>query len=228
MNVQLKSHSFIESISSRLIYTCIRLFLWTFLWQWNRGVVHGTLPNEALVLVPNHGSYLDWVILDILLRKKYRREVIFLAKAKVFKNPIWRAAARVSKPIIVDQGGRFKAVASAARFLRSSSLERPIICIFPEGTRSRSGEKSKIVSGGAAWLARKLHVPMVPVALCGFWEVWPPKNHLPSLKRVGLSVHFLPPINPGDAGDDHADTDSAVEKAYEVVSIQRALTTNPS
>ena len=68
------------------------------------------------------------------------------------------------------------------------------LVIFPEGTRTKPGEKSPEYHPGIAFLYDHCKVPVVPVALNTgvFW----PKNKV--MKYPGtVQVHFLPPIKPG-------------------------------
>jgi len=218
---RLRASSPLEKITSSVIYTGLDWLLGRLLWRWNGGVVHGTVPDKAFILAPNHGSYLDWALLDVIFRSRFGRPVVFLAKRKVMDNPIWRGVARKCEPIVFDESARTRAIALAARVMRNGHTgAKPIVCIFPEGTRSRSGEMNG-VSPGAAWLARKVDAPMVPVALCGFWEVWPPHRRLPSWKRTGLSVHFLDPVDPADFPDDQTAAEHAMNLAYAVVRRER-------
>jgi len=173
-------------------------------------------------LTSNHSSYLDWLFLDVILRRKFHRKITFLAKRKVVQNPVWRALATECGAIVFDESAKSKAIALAVRvFANGDSETKPIVAIFPEGTRSRTGEKI-VSSGGAAWLARKCAVSVVPVALCGFWEAWPPQRRVPRFKGQSLAVHFLSPITPSDFADDQATVDCAMNRVYEIVRRDRA------
>ena len=200
------------------VYRVFDLFLWRFLWRWNRGTIRGELPDEPLLLIPNHSSYLDWMLLDLLLRHVAHRKAVFLAKRKVLETPLLANLARHCGAILVDDTSRMKAVALAARLFAAPPADAPppLVCIFPEGTRSRQGERLP-ASKGAAWLARKAGVRMVPVALCGFCQVWPSHRLLPSLRRSGLSVHFLPPVLPAAFSDDQGAIDHVMDEVYQAL-----------
>lgn len=98
---------------------------------------------------------------------------------------------------------------------------KPIIGIFPEGTRSRDGEPLPAFAG-AARIAGKAKVPIVPVALTGFFEAWPPGSLLPRLKRRNLAIHILPTLETGSFPDDQAAIDAAMSAVYQVVRRERA------
>ena len=190
------------------------------LWWRNRGEIRGILPDKPCILICNHGSYLDWMLLDVLLLRKHRRNITFLAKTKLLGNPVWRQMIWYRRAILVDERDKLHATAKIIRLFRNQADLKPVVVIFPEGTRSRSGERLP-ASSGAAWLARKCGVPLVPVALKGFWQVWPPHRLLPSLRRSELLVRFLDPIDVELIGDDEAATAMAMDRIYEVVGDSR-------
>ena len=191
------------------------------LWRRNHGEVCGVLPDEACILVCNHGSYLDWLLLDWLLLRKLRRNVTFLAKTKLLGNPVWRLMIWYRRAILVDEGERLQGTAKIIRLFRNQGELKPLVVIFPEGTRSRSGKRLP-ASSGAAWLARKCGVPLVPVALGGFWRIWPPDRLLPSVGRTGLEVRFLDPVDLELVGDDEVATALAMDRVYEAVGDTRS------
>lgn len=68
-----------------------------------------------------------------------------------------------------------------------------VLVLFPEGERSMDGQP-KTFKKGAAILSAHLKVPIVPVALEGFYEAWPRGG---SLKRAGrLRIAIGDPIPP--------------------------------
>jgi 1-acyl-sn-glycerol-3-phosphate acyltransferase len=191
------------------------------LWRRNHGEVCGVLPDEACILVCNHGSYLDWLLLDWLLLRKQRRNVTFLAKTKLLANPVWRLMIWYRRAILVDEREKLQGTAKIIRLFRNQGELKPLLVIFPEGTRSRSGKRLP-ASSGAAWLARKCGVHLVPVALWGFWQVWPPDRLLPSAGRRGLLVRFLDSIDLESIGDDEVATGVAMDRIYEVIGESRS------
>jgi 1-acyl-sn-glycerol-3-phosphate acyltransferase len=216
-----ESRSAFQKLYGRLLYLAFETVLW-ILWFRKRGLIHGKLPDVPFVLVSNHSSYLDWMLLDVVLRRKFCREIIFLAKRKVVQNPVFGALARECRAVVVDETAKSKALALAVRvFANGDPGSKPIVAIFPEGTRSRTGEQIPS-SGGAALVARKCGVLVVPVALCGFWEAWPPQRSLPRFRRQILAVHFLNPINPLDFADDQTAVDCAMNRIYEIVRREQA------
>ncbi len=205
----------------RFIYYLFEAFCWSIWYRHSRSI-HGNFPDKPLVFVANHGSYLDWLLLHVVLRRKFHRKIQFLAKEKVARNPLFRVLVRSTESIVVQESKKMRAIALVAKVLASASPgEKNIFCIFPEGTRSRNGEPLPTLNGGV-WLARKFKIPLVPVALCGFWEAWPPLARLPRIKKWHLAIHFLDPVNLSNFPDDQSATDFAMNRIYEVVRRERS------
>jgi 1-acyl-sn-glycerol-3-phosphate acyltransferase len=158
-------------------------------------------------------------LLHVVLRRCFRRKVRFLAKEDVTRNPIFRVLVRATESIVVQKARASHSLSAAIRPFEEEEVERekPILGIFPEGTRSRSGNRLPSLPG-AACVARRCNLPLVPVALCGFFEAWRPGHPLPDLRRRrDLAVHFLPPIEAREFPDDQSATDAAINRIHECV-----------
>ena len=191
------------------------------LWRWNRGRLTGTFPAGSFVLVANHGSDFDWMLLDALARDRFGRAVRFVANLKVNQNALWRLLIRERQAILVDYRAARRAAVAMYRLLRDQAPdEARVLGVFPEGTRTRTGHMNP-PSRGAAWVARKAGVPLVPVALCGPFELWPPQRRWPTLRRVGLAVHVLAPLDPSEFPDDQQLIEEAMRRVAEVVEAER-------
>ena len=217
-------------VGSATELTSYKLVEWWLrsIWLRHSGRINGSPPDKPFILVANHGSYLDWMLLHVLIRNRFRRNIRFFAKRKVVENRWLKLAIKAASPIVVEARYADRCLAVAARELEANKdITRIAMCVFPERGRSRMGEQLKNAPG-AAWLARQCQVPIVPVALCGFWEVWPPQKRLPAFKHHGLSVNFLPPVNPSDFGDDQETVDCAMNHVYEIVRRDRAERLQPN
>lgn len=118
------------------------------------------LPAKGgLVLVSNHTSYWDPVIVGCAIN----RRINYMAKSELFDIPLLSAFIRAvgTFPVRRDQLDR-TAIRTAMKLLE----EGQIVGVFPEGTRSRTGELLK-PHLGAAMLALKADVPLLPVAIKG-------------------------------------------------------------
>lgn len=128
------------------------------------------LPEQLpphFVLVTNHQSHFDVLMLFAHVPAHMR----FVAKAELFKIPVFGPSIRRLGNLKVERGGseRDRKTLSAA----AQSVARDVnIVFFPEGTRSPDGE-IKAFKKGAASLAIEAQVPILPVAIAGTGEILP-------------------------------------------------------
>lgn len=123
--------------------------------------------HETAVYVSNHLSYYDTPVLFSKLPFQFR----ILAKQGLWKIPFIGWYLNHSGQVPVDQSSARNAVASLNRGVQTLRHGLPLV-IFPEGGRSASGHPQPFVSG-AAWMAIKAQVPIVPITLIGTYELLP-------------------------------------------------------
>ncbi|MGB9802573.1 lysophospholipid acyltransferase family protein [Desulfofundulus sp.] len=116
------------------------------------------LPRSGGVLVvSNHVSYWDPVVVGCALT----RQVHFIAKAELFRIPLLGTVITALGAFPVRRGGGDRqAIRRALELLKQGR----VVGIFPEGTRSKSGELLE-PHLGAAMLALRAKVPVLPVAV---------------------------------------------------------------
>ena len=203
----------LQHTGDRLLYSAVQGF-YRRIWTDCHGTIAGSLPSGPFILVANHGSYLDWGILDILFREKFKRPLTFTAKPKVAQSRLWKPFVRYCRTFVIPERLNKAAIRELLRQASLSVSENtPIIAIFPEGTRSPTGKPLPPAPGGA-WLSRRTGLPLLPVALEGFHAVWPPYRRFPRWKNKRLRVHFLDPIYPDDFPDDTTMITSAMVSIY--------------
>jgi long-chain acyl-CoA synthetase len=154
------------------------------------------LPKQGPFLIcPNHLSYLDGLVVLAPLPCRILKRVFFVGASWFFARPFMRLVARVANIIPVDPDTHLlRAMKAGAYGLRTGR----ILCIFPEGARSFDGQLAEFKKG-AAILAREIGVPMIPVAVCGTFEVWPRDRKLIHLHKV--KVVFGEPLWASAAGE---------------------------
>lgn len=141
----------------------------------------------AAILAGNHRSYMDPVILWCISP----RPVAFMAKKELFQGFLGWALPRLwSFP--VDRSGADRAALQKGQEILSGG---GLVGIFPEGTRQDSDELGQ-AHGGAAFLALRSHVPVVPVGIVGTAYVWPRGQRLPKFRRV--TIVYGEPVRPED------------------------------
>jgi len=116
-------------------------------------------PYGPVLVVANHLHNADPVLIIAALP----RPVLFMAKKELFRIPIIRWFVRQSGAFPVDRG---KADRNALRQAEQLLREGMVVGIFPEGTRSITGGLTK-PHPGAALLALRAQVPVLPVAITG-------------------------------------------------------------
>lgn len=125
------------------------------------------LPPGNFVLVVNHQSHFDVPVLFA----EVERHIRFVAKAQLFRIPLFGAVLRSIGTLAVDRSGGEKDKATLNDAARSLA-DRLSVVFFPEGTRSEDGEV-KAFKKGAAVLAIEAQVPLVPAALSGTRHILP-------------------------------------------------------
>jgi 1-acyl-sn-glycerol-3-phosphate acyltransferase len=124
------------------------------------------IPEEgAAVLVCNHVSYVD----AIVIMAASPRPIRFVMDHRIFRTPLLGFIFRTSKAIPIapakeDPWRMEKAYVDIAHALHDGEL----VCIFPEGKLTTTGELNEF-RGGIAKIVGRSKVPVIPMALRGLW-----------------------------------------------------------
>jgi len=118
-------------------------------------------PGESFVVMSNHQSHFDIPVLYRALPIRMR----MVAKAELFKVPLWAAAMRRSGFIPIDRGDRLGALKSL-RLAQDAIRQGTSIWIAPEGTRSPDGALLPFKKGGFH-IARAVGARILPVTIDG-------------------------------------------------------------
>src|SRR5271156_6191528 len=148
------------------VYDVVRvitsLYAYTFLRA--RAISVENVPGTgAVILAPNHFSFMDHFLMGCYIRRKVR----FMAKSQLFKPPM---------QFIYTHGGVFP-VRRGARdeetFITARSiLDRgAAITMYCEGGRSRTGKLAEQAKRGIGKLALETGAPVVPIAIHGSSKV---------------------------------------------------------
>ena len=154
--------------------------------------------GEAYVIISNHQSILDIVVLNCL-RYRFR----WISKIENYKVPVFGWYLRMAKYITIDRGNK---ESKAEMFERSdSSLKKGIsIMIFPEGTRSHNKEIGAFKLG-AFQLALMTNKSILPVILDGTGEILP-KHGLIFSGGYIIRIKVLDPVHPDSFGTSDPET----------------------
>lgn len=143
--------------------------------------------SPSFVLVANHASHLDALVLAAALPPRFRNQLFPLAAGDVFFETPARSAfsAGVLNALPV---WRKNCGARAIRDLRQRLLERPTIYIlFPEGGRTRDGRMLPF-KPGIGMVVAGTSVPVIPCHLSGTFAALPPGACMPRPRRISLRI----------------------------------------
>lgn len=146
------------------------------------------VPHRGPVLVvANHQSYYDPPLIGGGITS---RPLDYLARAGLFKNSLFARfiSAFNAFPIKEDSGDRAALEAVIGR-LRAGGA----VLLFPEGRRTRDGHVMPL-KRGMALIVRKARCPVLPVAIDGVYDVFPPGQSKPTLFKGPIGVHYGRPI----------------------------------
>ena len=131
------------------------------------GSEHLSKNWPAAVYASNHLSYYDTPLLFAKLPFQFR----IMAKQSLWKVPFIGWYLNRSGQVPIDEASGRSAIAGLLRGVKTLRSGMPLM-LFPEGGRAADGTFTKFQSG-AAFMAIKGQVPLVPIALIGTYELLP-------------------------------------------------------
>ena len=212
----------LNALVALYIYTLVPEFLMRFL-VWilvhvmyrvrKQGLDH--IPDTgAAVLVCNHVSFVDALIIAGCVRRPTR----FVMDHRIFKMPVLRfvfntagaipIASAKDNPVLLEQA-----------FSRISAYldEGEVVCIFPEGQITRTGDMN-LFRPGIERIIKTNPVPVVPMALRGLWGSWFSRtsghamSRLPRPRWRRIELHIGAPVSPAQV--------SAADLQYRVAELR--------
>jgi 1-acyl-sn-glycerol-3-phosphate acyltransferase len=150
------------------------------------------------VVVANHSSHLDAPLLIGALPQKHTRYLASNAAADYFFDVRWRRTLTqlFFNAFPVDRTG-LRGRNGVAKELLGSGV--PLL-VFPEGTRSVSGEMGQFKPGAAA-LSISHGVPCLPVAIVGAYDAMPKGSGFVKGGRPPITINIGRPMSPGPDED---------------------------
>ena len=148
--------------------------------------------TTSYIFVSNHqGAFDIWAIYGYLnhnfkwLMKKSLEKIIFVGYA-----------CRRSGHVFVDSNS-LKSIKDTINSARNQLKDGMSLVIFPEGTRTKTGEMGEF-KRGAFMLAGEFRLPVVPLSIQGAFDIMPKDSYFPRRGRIILTIHK--PIMPGEKG----------------------------
>jgi len=146
------------------------------------------LPAERCIVVANHASYLDGIILTAVLPPRFA----FVIKREMSRVPLAHFLLRRIGSEFVDRSDSRQSVIDARRIMQTAVTDQSLT-FFPEGTiRCEAGLKR--FHNGAFVAAKRGNLKLVPVIIRGSRNMLPAHQALPV--RATLEVIIKPAVSP--------------------------------
>jgi 1-acyl-sn-glycerol-3-phosphate acyltransferase len=140
------------------------------------GAIDAIPRDGPLILASNHISNADAVIIGAWLTPRLGRRIHWLGKREMFDWPVVGWMARNGGIVPVDRGA---ADAEAFRLAQRILAAGEVLMVFPEGTRSPTGELQR-PKDGLAMLALRTNATIVPIGVSNTDRVWPKGRPIPT------------------------------------------------
>jgi long-chain acyl-CoA synthetase len=149
------------------------------------------LPEKGpYLLCSNHQSYVDPLVMAGALPYRLFRDTFALGTSDIFGEGFMRRLARWLRVVVLDPDANLVPAMRAGAF---GLNQGHILVLYPEGERTNDGNP-RVFRKGAAILSIHTQAPIVPIAIEGFYEVWPRHKKFP--KFGDLQLVFGKPIQP--------------------------------
>jgi 1-acyl-sn-glycerol-3-phosphate acyltransferase len=180
---RIRSHIAGQSLASRAFYGLARTLVLAFIRVWNRVTVEGRehVPaHGAFVLAPVHRSNMDTPYASASTYRRLR----FMGKDSLWKGKAagWFLSALGGFPVSRGTADR-EALRRCSEVLAAGE---PLV-VFPEGER-KSGPVVAPLFEGAAYLAARAGVPVVPVGIGGSERVMPKGARVIRPRKVAIVI----------------------------------------
>jgi 1-acyl-sn-glycerol-3-phosphate acyltransferase len=167
------AYELVRVITSLYAYTLLR----------TRAITAENVPGRgAVILAPNHFSFMDHFLMGCYTRRKVR----FMAKSQLFKRPM---------QFIYSHGGVFpvrRGAGDEEAFITAETIlaRGGAITMYCEGGRSRTGKLAEKAKRGIGRLALESGAPVVPIAIHGSSKV----RNWKRLQFPSVTVQYGEPI----------------------------------
>src|SRR5438552_1881410 len=118
------------------------------------------LPSGGCLLVPNHITWVDAIILQLACPRPVR----FIIDEEFYHKPLLHPVVQMARAIPIDRRKPREAIRRATDQIEAGQF----VCIFPEGQLSRTGTLARL-QRGFEMIARHAQAPVVPVFLDQLW-----------------------------------------------------------
>lgn len=170
-----------------LVYDVSRAIVRAYAKVWHRLAVSGeeNIPPTGIFIASSHGSNLDPPLIGSYAGS---HRVSFIAKRELRDWPLlgrWMVACRA---LFIRRGGVNRELEEQAMQL---AREGGCVCIFPEGTRTRTGELGP-GKPGVGKLFLRTGIPVVPAYIDGNYRAWPAGGWF--IRPVKITIRYGKPL----------------------------------
>jgi long-chain acyl-CoA synthetase len=177
-------------------------------------------PHGPYIVSSNHQSYIDPAVLAGVVSREVLWNSFAVGTSEIFGKGFMRRLARWIRVIVVDPDANLVPAMRAGAFgLRHGR----ILVLYPEGERSMDGTP-RVFKKGAAILSIHMQVPIVPVAIEGFYEAWPrSKKFVQKLARLRMVIGEPIPPPPESQASEEAYEKLTAEVKRKIVEMWKSL-----
>ncbi len=195
----------------------LRFLTWLMMRTMYRLGTKGTenIPESgAALLVCNHISYVDAFILSAGIRRPVR----FVMWYKFFEMPVLRWLFRVAKCIpIAGRKENSELMERAFAAIDRALAEGELVCIFPEGALTHTGDIAEFRPGTDRILSNR-KVAVIPMALRGLWGSWFSREGGGAIAKTPRRFRAHIELAVGQSiAVDHVDQEASADKLRELV-----------
>lgn len=170
--------------TSVLLYGFLRYVLAPIvkrLWVENVEGLENVPEKGPFIFASNHESYFDFICFWAVSP----HSIQYLAAEKFYKSKFWKPLMVATGQIKVErEKSDKKGVHERAHYILKNE---GVLGIYPEGTRSRTGEMGKAFTGVTKF-ALQARVPIVPVGMIGTFDILPPHKKFPNFKKCKIKI----------------------------------------
>ena len=150
-----KNHKKIRFIAAKLFLKIFRI----------KANVTGALDDDAKIYVMNHQSFMDVIFMEGYAKK----DICWIAKKELGKPFLYGQALKLPKMILIDRESK-KNTIFLMKEVKDRLEAKRVLCIFPEGTRSKGQEEFLPFKSGAKFLIEHFKLKVQPIVFCGTRE----------------------------------------------------------
>jgi len=143
--------------------------------------------NGPFIIVANHTTYLDGLIIASSLSFKLILKTYFVGLGAIFRHPLLSWSMRSCRIIPIDINVNLVETLKACNFLLG---KRKILCYFPEGQRSADGLLTTFKKGIGILVKESTvkDLNILPIYIAGAYQVWGRHRKTPRLSKIKVII----------------------------------------